>query len=383
MLGAALIATAATPAAADPAPSMALHARVVWSRGDRVYLAALDSTAIVPGARLTLLDRAKVVATAEVTAVYRGEMLAARVTSGTLSRVKRPERLSVRWEPAALAPVSTLRLGYPGASRVNPLFRCAGAAPGPSLSNGRYRFVDSTATSWRLVRRTNAGEPAPVTGSGREPPWPDTLVLRFFDDVADEEIALERGEIDGGLFWPGEASSHIRDAMGWEGGPAGPAGPPARGFVTAAVTGSAASDSLPGDTGIRDALIALNRDLFRGDLAPLAPLLDGGARPGDAPAESTRLPDHAIRFEVDAACPGRLAMERLLNRRRAAESPSPSSRVLRLRYVAGAVERSPAGLPVFAVRCPLIWAPGFRTRLGAIDDGAIDALVECRAEGGP
>src|SRR4029077_8015933 len=49
------------------------------------------------------------------------------------------------------------------------------------------------------------------------PPAPDTLLVRLYGESADEEIALERGELDVAVFWPGELSTRMREDPRWGG----------------------------------------------------------------------------------------------------------------------------------------------------------------------
>src|SRR5437762_6985729 len=60
-------------------------ARVIWVRGDRVYVASPDSLTLEPGTILAFKNRGKQVATGEVTAVHDGELIAAKLTSGSLA----------------------------------------------------------------------------------------------------------------------------------------------------------------------------------------------------------------------------------------------------------------------------------------------------------
>src|SRR5205814_1296313 len=48
-------------------------------------------------------------------------------------------------------------------------------------------------------------------------PWPDTIMVGLFGETSDEEIALERGELDVAVFWPGEASARLRADPRWRG----------------------------------------------------------------------------------------------------------------------------------------------------------------------
>lgn len=186
---------AATPAGAP------LDARVVWVDGDRVYLASPDSLAVQRAMRLTFLSRGKPIAQGEVSEVLDRSLARARITSGAISDTRHLDRLSIFAEPPR-AP-RLLRIGYPASERR------ADPAPCP----GRLLAVDTTThrveTAGRMLRITRLPEAA-ATGS-----WPDTLIVQRFDDAADEEIALERGELEVGVFWPGELSAHMREHPRW------------------------------------------------------------------------------------------------------------------------------------------------------------------------
>jgi hypothetical protein len=291
-----------------------LRARVVWVRGDRVYLASLgpnDSLEVRAGDRLTFVVDRKSVAAGEVARVYERDLGMARLTSGSLEQVKKLDRLRVLWTRPALSPRPVLRVGCPSRARSNLLFACDTMTIRPPSSPQSYRWDTITYRRYVLVRDSSA---APG-------PWPDTLIIRLFDEVADQEIALERGELDVAVFWPGEISSHLRDQPRWQ--DSSPAARP-RGVVAAMWLdrGGAARDSAP-DLTTDPALATLDTSLFRGDLDawhPAPPRVDSTARGGSR-----------VRFEVDPAMPGRTEIERFLDR---GASPSGEpARSARLFYV--------------------------------------------------
>jgi len=179
-----------------------IDARVVWVEGDRVYLASPDSIAVQRSMRITFLSRGKPIAEGEVSEVLDRSVARARITSGAISDTKHLERLSILAEP--LPAPRLLRIGYPASPRRTDLAPCP----------GRLLAIDTTThrveTAGRGLRITRLPEAA-ASGS-----WPDTLIVQRFDDAADEEIALERGELEVGVFWPGELSLHMREHPRWK-----------------------------------------------------------------------------------------------------------------------------------------------------------------------
>lgn len=335
--------------------------RVVWVQGDRVYVASPDSVALQPGTLLTFKDRGKLVAAGEVIEVHNAELIAAKLTSGSLAKVKHLERLEVAAERLVLPSMSLLRVGYPAASRKSLLFECSytsldSSAERYSPLQGFYKSEEFDGRAYCLVRDSTAFVVAP---------WPDTLLVRLFEDVADEEIALERGDLDIAVFWPGEASTHIREIMGWKPSE----GPSARGVLAA--TGRRAGldlDTIALRDGERRAVELLNQKLFRGDLSPI---------PHETPP-SVPLP-HG-RFEVDASIPGHEPIERFLNEAMRAGAASDSARIVRLSYseiwppfphISGRYGYQ------LVVRCPVISPPKLRPYLDAINAGALANLFQC------
>ena len=341
-------------------------ARVVWVRGDRVYVVSPDSVSLEPGTILAFKNRGKQVATGEVTAVHDGELIVAKLTSGSLAKVKHLEKLEVTADRPAIRPMPLLRVGYPSPNRNSLLFDCSNQSLDSSLQVGGigaspvqrvYKSEASGTRAYRLVRDPTISAAAP---------WPDTLLVRLFDEVADEEIALERGDLDVAVFWPGEASTHIREVTGWTRWESGIG---ARGQLTAAVR-------RPYQSGFADpfhekelkALERLNHELFRDDLLPF-PRLGG--------SPSTTLG----RFKVDASLPGHETMEQFLNGAVGPDSPIDTARVVRLSYH----EIWPT-VPVIAdlpedywlvVRCPVISRAKLQPYLHAIDTEALANLFRC------
>jgi hypothetical protein len=390
LLAAALIAPA-IPALAAPEPRP-LAARVVWARAERVYVATLDSAALEPGDLLTFVHRRRTVALGEVTQVVPPELAVARLTTGSLARISKLDRVRVLAERPPLRARAMLRVGCPGRERPSLLFDCEDGAPRAPVQGG-YRTDSLAAGSYRMVR---AGL------SAAAPPWPDTIVVRLFADAADQEIAMERGEIDLAVFWPGEPSSHVRADPRWQGVAFG-----SRGGVVAAI----------GPAPDARTLAALNEDLFGGDLAPWP---DSS---GPAPAAG------AVRFAVDPSCPGRRTLERFLNRASPPEK-APLVRLFTIDAPAGApdslargvlahvraaapelraradsLEAEIAGIAagtdsgamgrlggrlreslgvtlLFSIRCPLLCEPGLRRTVEALGADAFAGLMECGRRGG-
>lgn len=415
LAGLALTLATLIPASASgdgPAASERLGARVVGQQGERIYVAALDSFALDRGATLSFLYRGESIATAEVVRAYGHELAVARLTSGSLNAAKKKlDRVQVLIERHALGARPMLRLGIPSRKRPGLLVACDDRRSGPPPVPSGYRLEASSPRVFRLVRDSSQRAAAP---------WPDTLTLRLFDEAADEEIALERGELDVAMFRPGELSAHVREHAEWRGFPFARA----HGVLAAIAPGSApGEDANVAARPDSAALAALERELFRGDLAPW---------PGpQLPAP----PAGPVRFEVDPSCPGRAAMERVLNRERSPgrRPATPSFRVfvldaapdapdslaiaaaeyvrrgpfppeLRARAEAfaaaargratGSESPAPEALDhvlretlgitlLFTLRTPIVCAPSLRPIVEALGPDALGALAECEPATAP
>jgi len=347
--------------AARAAPT--LHATVLWARGERVYLAASDSAGVEPGTTLSFEYRGKTVATGEVTAVANGELITARLTGGSLQKVKKLDRVRVTASRPPIRPAPVLTIGYPSPDRPSLLFACDSMPLSPAGPGRLYRVDERAARAYRLVRNPDSAAAAP---------WPDTLRVRLFDDAADEEIALERGELDAAVFWPGEASTHIREAMRWSRETSGTHG---RG-VLAALAGSRIVT--PGLTpGVPDLgpLELLNEVLFRGDLTPagLSPQASAGAL-----ARLAR-----VRFEVDRACPGWQVLQQYLNRGEGPPGAPPAAEVIRVAYLDAPAGAQDSSRPVwfFTVGCPVLSRPELRPYLSALGPDMLANLFDCATPG--
>lgn len=347
-----------------------VRAKVVWVGDDHVYIAFPgDSTAVRAEDRLTFVHRGKPIATGEVAAVHAGELAVATLTSGSLRKIKRLDRLRIRSERRALRPLRLLRVGYPSRQRPGLLFSCERMAVRDGFLRETGGALVPLGDAYGVVRDSLAADRSP---------WPDTLLVRLFDEATDEEIALERGELDAGVFWPGELSPHLRDDPRWRNDLYGLW---ASGLVAAIWDGSES----PGDSTTalrpqRPDLAALNRLLFRGDLTPWSVAERAASDSLSVPEETPVWPDSA-RYAVDPRMPGHDALERFLNRRTAPDAP-----LVRLLYLEVPV-REPVALrralgdrgatPLFALRCPVVCRPELRPYLEAIGPDALVDLHDC------
>jgi hypothetical protein len=193
---------------------------------------------------------------------------------------------------------------------------------------------------------------------------PDTLLVRLFADAADEEIALERGELDVAVFWPGELTSRMRSDARWRDAARGVR---AHGVLVGV---PAATDTLV--VPLAD-LLTMNHEVFGGDLVPWSEL-----EPLSSPA-GTGAP---ARWTVDPALPGARVLERVLAR----SAPGAGARSVRLTYrdvpVAAhdsvqAAWRTPGVTPAFAIGCPVLAAPSARSLVSGIGADAFANLVTC------
>jgi len=344
LLGA--LATLTLPGTAHAQEWRDVAAHVVWVREPFVYLAA-DSAAVASGMPLRFVRGRRELAEAVVDRRLDEGLARARLTGGSLARETRLDRLRVLAGPVPVSPLASLRVGLPGADRATLLFTCRAPRPRPEWGGAHGRADSLGPGLWRLVRTA-----PPAAGV------PETLWVRLFADAADEEIALERGELDVAVFWPGELSSRMRADARWR---EAPRVPRARGVL--ACTGARA-DSLAPDPA---QLEALSREGFGGDLLPWP------AEP--VPGSS---PPRLARVEPDPALPGAGALERLLAR---ASGRGPALR-LRLLDVAAADSawRAPDVRPVFLLGCPVLVSPALRDawpgREGAAD---LARLLRCGA----
>jgi hypothetical protein len=342
---------AGPPAAGAPRE---VAARAAWTRAGFVYLEA-DSGSLRPGTTLTFRRGRNTVATAVVDRVLESRVTRARLASGSLEREKRLGRLRVSAVEPVVEQAGVLRVGVPAMERGNLLFRCAPFALEPRLA-GATHDVDTLARNLLRLRRS-----PPQPGDGA----PDTLLVRLFADAADQEIALERGELDVALFWPGEGSPRLRADPRFQGAPLGLR---ARGVI--AVVG----DARGGSAADPAALAAVNREVFGGDLLAWDQLEPPPAAPG-VPALAPVVADPAL--------PGARLMDRVLARWGAPRSREPLRlALLDVPVAAGdavsAGWRAPGVRPAFAIRCPVLVSPAGRAALAALGGpDAIANLLRC------
>ena len=188
--------------AGSDALELPLNAKVVWAGDGTAVIASDEPLALAAGDLVRFIARGKPVAEGLVLNLIVPRVAVVGLGSdGSLAGVKKLDRLRLLADRRSLHAPGVLRVGYPSGSRGNLLFDCGLVTPRASGSEGVYRTETLTDHRLRLVRDPEA------FASG---PWPDTLLVRLFDDSADEEIAWERGDLDVAVFWPGELSPHAR-----------------------------------------------------------------------------------------------------------------------------------------------------------------------------
>lgn len=217
-VGAALAALPPTALAAPPRPKP-LDARVIWHRADHVYVVLGDSATVAPGDTLLIHAGKKQVAAAPIVSIAEGGLAVARIVSGTLARERKLDRLRIMAARVPLPSLSVLRVGFPSARRAALVFNCGPWTLRPPLAMP-YRVESMGRLGYRLTRDSTTylseTSASAVDATAPAASWPDTIVASLFDDAADEEIALERGDLDVALFGPGELSARLREAPRWQ-----------------------------------------------------------------------------------------------------------------------------------------------------------------------
>jgi hypothetical protein len=149
------------------------------------------------------------------------------------------------------------------------------------------------------------------------------------------------------------------------------------------------ANSTPADSALADRvaadMAALNSELFGDDLrAWRAPAGSASASAGAPAATSVR---YAARYSVDPSLPGQRAIERFLNRA-AGAAARPGERAVRITCVDEPVTDFDAAawagldaVPLFALRCPVLCAPGRAADVLAIGADAFANLLDCAAGG--
>lgn len=326
--------------------------RLLWARSDRAYVALADSGSAEEGDLVEFRDRRKPVASGEISLVVRGELAMIRITAGSLVRVRKPERVQIQREHPPLVARRVLRIAFPASARANLILSCDAVSVRPPETSPGYSAARADSRSWRFIKD-------PASAAPRI--WPDTLLIRLFDDASDEEIALERGEVDAAVFWPGELSSRMREDARWKGSLMGK---PSHGIL--AIVGMA-----PGEPSSFDSTSSseFNDALFQGDLAPLI---------RDVPPSRTS-PGSAL-LEVDPLLPGRAAIESWLHRRAHAGPSRPAARLAYLDVPADSTGL-PRVTPLFAIRCPVVSPATLRRYLAALGTDALVAMATCGKTG--
>jgi len=386
------------------AGSQPIPARIAWTARDRVYLASPDSLPLQVGDRITFRLRGDSVAAAEVTVVVAPEMAVARLTRGALLPHGDLQHVEILVEPPPLEPMYLLRVGLPGRARSNLIFACDPSLRPPA----GYRVQGSSRRGLLLVRSSAA-----VAGPQR--PWPDTLQVRLYDETADEEIAIERGDLDVAVFWPGELTARLRApprslvTLG---------GGRSRGVVAAMRTDRGPARDSSAFVFPDRAAAALDGAVFRGDLE----------RFPQAPPSADPRPEEPARFTVDPSFPGRRAIERVLDltaprakgqeaafrifyldapvaepdsialaAARYVRAAFPPPLATRADSVAAALGAPPGAsrrssnptpaldllrdvlevVPLFTLDCPVVCGVGAAPRVRAIGAGAFADLIDC------
>ena len=351
--------------ARSPSPS------VVWTADRTAYVGSTVDGALAIGDSIEFIERRHTVATGSVASLGTGRLATVMIVSGDLAGVKDLKHVTVRAHRATLAPMNRLRVGFPSAKRGTAFFACRSVelrAPA-----GSFTARDSGATT--IFTRDSSS-----TSVG---PWPGRLEARRFDDVADEEIALERGEIDVAIFWPGELSAHMRNDPRWS---ERPWGLRARGVV--AVEWSGTNDpSLSLRRSASDLFAELDHEAFRDDLTPLpsppGPVIDEFPSP-PAPPESLA----SVRFEIDPRCPGHFELQRALDRL-APKRSTVVTRSARLIYLDEPIAQARAGTrrgadgglidPLFSMGCPVVSQPELRPFVrSSLGTYALVNLIDCK-----
>ncbi len=355
-----------------------LPAHVVWTQADRVYLASPDSTALARGARLTLRQDARDLATAEITQVIDGTLAIARVSQGSLAGVTALDLLRVLAEAPRLAPPPLLRVGVPAGARANLAIACGAVSPAGPLASLGYQVEPAGAAEWRGVRTAPPDSTAP---------WPDTLIVRAYRVAADEEIAFERGELDVAVFWPGELSAHLREDPRGRGALLGAR---SRGVIAAlqpvakTPADTIGADRLAAAIHADGPLAALNPQMFGGDLLPWADV-DSIGRAAEAALLHGRRAGASV--AVDPALPGQSVLQRFLDRDLPASFRGAPRAVhltmldepLQADSTRRATWRAHGVVPLYAPRCPVVCASDVRAVVQALGAEAFADLPACAA----
>jgi len=362
------IAAALAPARPQAADARDRVPRIVWAGEGRVYVAAPDSGALAPRMLVRVLERGREIAAGEVVQVLDGTLASVRLASGRVAPDARFDRLTVALAPAPVRPVGTLRVGLPSSGRGALAPPCGEARLDASRLPRAYRLEPLADGGTRLV----AADTVAVATA-----WPETLLVRRFAERADEEIALERGELDVAVFWPGEPSARLRErAAGID---------LLRGLRDrgAIVVRPADADSALVPAAMAD-LSVLNAELFAGDLLPWGERANGAGAPGAvAAARDGSWPIHYFAGDL----PGGPAIGRFLNRNTGAARVSFGTVHVAYRDLPVGAAAAPDGAlrpgetPVLALRCPVLCATARAGDVRALGADRFANLAACGAAG--
>lgn len=335
-----------------------LDAQVIWARPGWCYLASADSTLFTTGIAIVIARGDRVLAEGRITRLLEPRLAAVRLESGGLEDQDHLEALRVRGESARDVRMTHLRVGLPSASRRNLLFACDRITPRLGFASETYDLAGD-----RMLRRL-MGPTLPLA--------PDTLDVLWFADANDADIAIERGDIDVAVFWPGELPARLRAPDH-----------AARVFAGERSHGVLAAQLTPPDTlPLPGSDMAwLTREAFASDAHLVA------APPGEPTA---------TRYKVDPAIPGAATLQRVLthvNRASAKrtvmlrwldevelEPQPPSGRGMATRVVGAATRvalREHAQQPLLTMTFAVVASPAARAAVAAIGADSFAELIEC------
>jgi len=326
--------------------------RVLWVRDLRVYVALSENAKVAEGDSARFDGRGTFTAAGRVATVLNGEMAVVSIEPGAFARAGRKlDRIRVTFTHA---PLARLRVALPRDGRNNLLVRCTQVSPMfPPGTAYRAENAGSNLIRWIV-------EPSLAHA------WPDTLELHFFDDAADEEIALERSDVDVAIFWPGELSERMRRDPRWSRFPLGVL---ARGVL--AITGPGAVADAAGDPAIGP---DFNDTLFRSDLVPRS-----GFAPPAAPLDGANRALPWL-FDVDSTVAGRPAIEPWLarfNKMHATRSALLPRARLTFRDAPGDTSAAEGFQPIYRVGCPVVSNAEQAPAIEALGAGALVNLMQC------
>jgi hypothetical protein len=338
----------ATVVVLTPSCAASGEPRVLWARADHVYVALADGDAAAEGDSVRFEERGKWLMSGRVAEVVRGEVAVVSVPPGAFDRLGKMERVRVSFARAKRSRPPSLRVALPAGGRGNLAVPCSSGVPIlPVLpADLRGYVLNDRERSARPLRLRPDPHASPPEG------WPDTLIVSFFESATDEEIALERGDVDVAVFWPGELSRRMREDARWKDAPLGPR---SRGVV--AVIGA---DLVPAGLDSTTAR-ALDDELFRGDLEWT------GFHVGTGPG----------RLDVDGSLPGAATIREWLARR---AGPIGRGGVTgRVAYADRPRDAAPAPgfQPLFLLRCPVVSAPAWRPVIERMGTGVFADMIPC------